>query len=127
MKFIGFPMLLVLISAAGVGCTLSPDAGLAEGAQVGAESVGACDVTGPGAEGCCAACGDLSACGIDVTTQACANRCMETQFIFWNDERCLALRHFWIDEEGCSRMVPTWFAFDDDDDCTGPPPDTLAD
>lgn len=74
-------------------------------------------------EHCCEACLAVHECRPAVSVEECEDRCMRSKLAASHGVRCLALRVFWIDEEHCPRIGPTWDNFDDDDDCTGPPPD----
>lgn len=75
------------------------------------------------AQDCNKACRLVNGCLPEVTVEQCMERCQQSRWATSNGTRCLALRVLWIDEEGCPRIGPTWQLFDDDDDCSGPPPD----
>jgi hypothetical protein len=68
---------------------------------------------------CCAACDLVYQCTHshqDLTT--CYDRCVASDWVEGHEIECLALRIFWIDEEGCGTIVPTYQSYDPADDCT---------
>jgi len=65
---------------------------------------------------CSDVCQTLEGCAEEPLTE-CHERCEQSVWVAAHDTRCLALRVYWIDEEGCGVMLDTYEHFEPDDDC----------
>ncbi len=73
-----------------------------------------------GSEDCSDACHLVDCCATELDLAAeCLSRCEASLWVEDHHINCLALRIFWIDEEGCESIVQTYQAFQADDDCSG--------
>ena len=68
-------------------------------------------------DACSDVCSTLAECAGEQLAQ-CSSRCEESAWVETHDIRCLALRIYWIDEEGCAVMLDTYEQFEPDDDCS---------
>ncbi len=94
-----------------------PDAAPPRPPGEGFEEPAACDAD------CCGACSQFATCTNSQSDfDECMTICSDSLFVPSNGVHCLALRIYWIDEEGCESIVATYDAFEPDDDCTGPRP-----
>lgn len=71
----------------------------------------------PPARGCADVCAKLEECA-GAPLQDCQDRCESSHWVENHDLRCLALRVYWIDEEGCQTMLEAYEAFEPEDDCS---------
>jgi hypothetical protein len=66
---------------------------------------------------CFDVCGALVTCDDRITCAGCLERCAASQQAVTRGIRCLSLAVYWIDEEGCARMVQEYDAYTDDFVC----------
>jgi len=128
---------VTVVSGAG-GSAGSGDADNAGGLAVGGSTAGGAafvggssgDPTGQGGTGmgdcyvghanCADACYLVDCCAPDRDLKAeCLERCAASVYVPSHEIHCLALRVFWLDEEGCESIVSTYDNFELDDDCSG--------
>jgi len=70
---------------------------------------------------CCDACAMVGECtGSQLDFADCERTCEDSIYVANQDIQCLALRIYWIDEEGCGSIVAAYERFDLADDCQGP-------
>jgi len=69
-----------------------------------------------GASKCSKVCKMLDEC-TERPLPECNVRCMSSQWVAVHKSRCLANRIFWINEEGCTKMLETYDSFVGNDDC----------
>jgi hypothetical protein len=71
----------------------------------------------PGERGCGDVCATLEKCA-GAPLAGCTARCSQSAWVETHDLNCLALRIYWIDEEGCAVMLRTYESFSTGDDCS---------
>lgn len=65
-------------------------------------------------QGCADVCADLEQCAKKKLPE-CRERCERSRWVDINRVNCLALRVYWINEEGCGKMLDTYEHFRADD------------
>ncbi len=73
-------------------------------------------ISRPAERGCDDVCATLEKCA-GAPLADCDERCSRSVFVESHDLNCLALRIYWIDEEGCAVMLDKYKSFSLDDDC----------
>jgi hypothetical protein len=66
---------------------------------------------------CFDVCGALVTCDAAIECDACLERCNDSRQVTGHGVRCLSLAIYWIDEEGCERMVHEYEAYTEEFDC----------
>ena len=67
---------------------------------------------------CTVACNLVASCG-DVDKASCQDLCRRSELVDNNGPiHCMALRIFWMDEEGCSTITAIYENFEAADDCS---------
>ena len=98
-----------------------PATGGTDGAEDPASAGGAASESAGGAssepeDACSDVCQTLEDCAEEPLAE-CHERCEQSFWVEAHDVRCLALRVYWINEEGCGVMLDTYEHFEPDDDC----------
>jgi hypothetical protein len=70
-----------------------------------------------GQAACEEVCVTLEQCAAGGVLAECRDRCEQSLWVEFHELPCLALRVYWIDEEGCEVMLATYAAFDASDTC----------
>ncbi len=99
------------------GASVQGNGGTSQGGGGDDDGLNGCHI---GSEDCSDACHLVDCCATELDLAAeCLSRCEASLWVEDHHINCLALRIFWIDEEGCESIVQTYQAFQADDDCSG--------
>jgi len=93
-----------------------PATGGTDGTGDPASTGGAASASSAPEDPCSAVCRTLEGCA-EKPLAECQERCEQSLWVEAHETRCLALRVYWIDEEGCDVMLETYEHFEPDDDC----------